>query len=91
MKNVKKLINMKFINVDDCTNDTKSTNLCENCIMSKIHRSFNKKSMKIDSNRRITLKNQRIYIDLIDEKKIIRTSRKKRYVIIFINDFIDYI
>ena len=93
MKNVKKLADMKLIDVNECnkSSDIESTDLCECCIMNKMHRTLNKKSMKIDSSRRVTRKEQRIHIDLTEKEKITRTSRDKRYVIIFINDFIDYI
>ena len=84
---------MKLIDVNECNKlfDTELIDLCECCIMSKMHRTFNKKSVKIDSNRRTTRKEQRIHIDLTEKEKIIKTSRDKRYAIVFINDFIDYI
>ena len=93
MKNVKKFVDMKLIDVNECNKslDIESIDLCECCIMNKMHRTFNKKSMKIDSSRRITRKKQRIHTDLIEKEKITKTSRDKRYAIIFINDFIDYI
>ena len=81
---------MNLFIADITSYDTESTDLCEFCIMSKMHKTSNKMSVKIDSNRRINRKNQRIHTDLTDEEKIIRTSRDKRYAIIFINDFTDY-
>ena len=91
MKNVKKLAVMSFIDIKKCnSHDFESIDLCESCIMSKMHRAFNKESVKTDSSRRVTRKNQRIHIDLAEEKKIILTSRGKRYVIIFVDDYIDF-
>ena len=92
MKNVKKLADIKLIDVNECNKsfDIESIDLCECCIMNKMHRTLNKNLVKIDSSRRVTRERQRIHIDLI-KKIIIKISRDKRYAIIFINDFIDYI
>ena len=84
---------MKLIDVNKCNKsfDIKSIDLCECCIISKMHRTLNKKSVRVDSSRRAIRKKQRIHIDLTEKEKIIKTSRDKRYAIVFINDFIDYI
>ena len=93
MKNVKKLVDMKLIDINECNKsfDIELIDLCECCIINKMHRTLNKKSMRIDLNRRTIRKEQRIHIDLTEEKKIKKTSRDKRYAIVFIDDFIDYI
>ena len=90
MKNVKKLVVMSLFDVNECNKHEKSNELCKSCTMSKMHRTSNRKSMRADSQRRITRKNQRIHIDLAEESKIIKTSRDKRYAIIFIDDFTNY-
>ena len=72
MKNVKKLADMKLIDVNECNKsfNIESIDLYECCIMSKMHRTLNKKSVKIDSSRRAIRKKQRIHIDLTERKKI---------------------
>ena len=90
MKNVKKFVVINLFDVNECNKHEKSNKLYENCTMSKMHRTSNRKSMRIDSQRRIIRKNQRIHIDLVEESKIIKTSKSKRYAIIFINDFTNY-
>ena len=57
--------------------------------MSKMYKFFNYDFVRVI--RRTIRKNQRIYIDIVDEKNIIRISKSKRYVIMFIDDFIDFI
>ena len=88
MKNVKKLVAMSLI--DSKLETTKINDICESCAMSKMHKTFNRKSMRVDSQRRANRKNQRIHIDLIDDDKIVKTSRGKRYVIVFVNDYTNY-
>ena len=88
MKNVKKLVAMSLI--DSKLETTKINDICELCVMSKMHKTLNKKSMRVDFQRRANRKSQRIHIDLIDDDKIVKTSRGKRYVIVFVNDYTNY-
>ena len=84
---------MKLINIDEY-NKAKKLNLekkCEVCILNKQHRIFNYKKIRFNLKKKITRKKQRFHIDIADEENIIRIFKKMRYVIIFINDFIDYI
>ena len=90
MKNVKKFVVMNLFDVNECNKHEKSDELCESCTMNKMHKTSNRKSMRADSQRRITRKSQRIHIDLAEENKIVKTSRNKRYAIIFIDDFTNY-
>ena len=91
MKNVKKLAVMGLIDTKECnSHDSESTDLCESCTMGKMHRASNKGSVRADSSRRVTRKNQRIHTDLAEEGKIVLTPRGKRYVIIFVDDYTDF-
>ena len=91
MKNVKKLAAMSLFDVEECNKHDESDEFCENCTMSKMHKTSNKKSVKADSHRRAIRKNQRIHIDLAEKNKIVKISRNKRYVIVFVDDYSNYI
>ena len=84
MQNVKKLIKMNLIIVSK--NDTKK---CETSVMKKMHKSFNHQSMQIV--RRADKSRQKFHTNLIDDENIVLIFRKKRYAIIFVNDFSNYI
>ena len=68
-------------------NDTKGT--CKACVIKKMHKSFNHQSTRIV--RRVDKSKQKFHTNLIDDKNIISIFREKRYAIIFVNDFSDYI
>ena len=93
MKNVKKLVVMNLFDVNECNKikKLKFTKRCEICMIDKQHRIFNYKSMKTNSLKRIIRKNQRFHIDLIEEEHIVKTSKNKRYVIIFVDNYTNYI
>ena len=85
MQNVKKLINMNLIS--DSENDF--IEKCEICIMKKMHRKFNHRFVRI--NRRANWSNQKFYTNWTDDEKIVLIFKSKRYAIIFVNDFSNYI
>ena len=85
MQNVKKLININLIS----NNENDFIEKYEICIMKKMHRKSNHQSVRI--NRRANRSSQRFHTNLIDDKKIVLISRNKRYAIIFVNDFSNYI
>ena len=90
---MKKLSKMSFFDDKKCLKFEKQkfVDICEICIKKKMHRFSNHKSIKANSKRRIIRKNQRFHVDLIENDNIIRISKKKRYVIVFVDDFIDFI
>ena len=57
--------------------------------MKKMHRKFNYQFVRI--NRRANQSNQRFHTNLINDKKIVLISKNKRYAIIFVNNFSNYI
>ena len=77
MKNVKKLITMRLIDVFECSKNhsIEKKNKCESCDMNKMHRFSNRNFVRIEQ--RVTRKNQRIHTNIADEKKIIRTSKRQ--------------
>ena len=89
MKNVKKLVVINLIN--NKLETIKSDDICKFCVINKMYKTFNKISMKVDFQRWINRKSQRMYINLIDDDKIVKTSRDKRYVIVFVNNYMNYI
>ena len=93
MKNVKKFVVMNLFDVNECNKIEKLefTKRCEVCMIDKQYRTFNHKSIRTNSLKRIIRKDQRFHIDLIEEKHIVKTSKNKRYVIIFVDDYTDYI
>lgn len=84
---------MNLIDVDECNKFEKlnSQKKCEVCIINKQHRTFNRNSIKTNSFRRIIRKNQRFHMNFAEKDRIVRTFKKKRYVIIIVNNYIDYI
>ena len=93
MKDVKKLVVISLFDVNECNKieKLKFTKRCEVCMIDKQHRISNHKSVRANSLKRINRKNQRFHIDLIEKKHIVKTSKSKRYVIIFVDDYTDYI
>ena len=85
MQNVKKLVNMSLIS----DSESDFIEKCEACIMKKMHRKSNRQPVR--ASRRADRLNQRFHTDLADDEMIVLTSRGKRYAIIFVNDFSDYI
>ena len=63
---------------------------CESCIMSKMHRTPNHKTVRTDPTKRATRKGQRFHTDLAGGGHIVRTPRDKRYAIVFVDDYTDY-
>ena len=61
---------------------------CEACMLNKMHRTSNYNLVRLQ--RKTTRKSQRFHVDLVDEKNIIIISFDKRYIIIIIDDYIDY-
>ena len=85
MQNVKKLANMSLIN----DSEKNFIEKCEICIMKKMHQKSNRQFVR--TSRRANRLNQKFYTDLTDDKMIVLIFRNKRYAIIFVNDFSDYI
>ena len=85
MQNVKKLVNMNLIS----DNENDSIEKCEVCIMKKMHRKSNHQFVRIS--RRANRPNQKFHTNLADDEKIVLIFRDKRYAIIFVNDFSNYI
>ena len=89
--NVKYVSQLEFINlIKICRLDSNEVTIFESCTINKMHRQINRQLIRFKLNRKATRKRQRIHIDLTDDDQIIRTSRSKQYVIIFVNDYTDY-
>ena len=84
MQNVKKLVNINLITASK--DDTKGK--CEACVMGKMHKSLNHQSVR--AVRRADKLGQRFHTNLADGEKIVLIFKRKRYAIIFVNDFSDY-
>ena len=93
-RDVKKFATMNFIDDFECFKLEKidsQHDKCESCIMNKMHRTSNHKTMKTNSTKRVTRKKQKFHTNLIEKNYIVRIFRDKRYTIIFVNDYIDYV
>ena len=91
MIDVRKLATMSHIDDFECFKLSKldASFKCETCMLEKMHRISNHDLVR--ATRRATRKRQRFHIDLVENDNIVQTSSDKRYVVIFIDDFIDYI
>ena len=85
MQNVKKLVNISLIN----DNESDSIGKCEVCIMKKMHQKLNHQLVR--ASRRANRSSQRFHTNLADDEKIVLIFKNKRYAIIFVNDFSNYI
>ena len=85
MQNIKKLIKMNLIS----DNENDFIKKCKICIMKKMHRKLNYQLIQI--NRRANRSYQKFHTNLTDDEKIVLTFKNKRYAIIFVNDFSNYI
>ena len=85
MQNVKKLANINLISGSESDFIEK----CEACIMKKMHQKSNRQPVR--TSRRADRSSQRFHTDLTNDEMIVLTPKGKRYAIIFVDDFSNYI
>ena len=91
MNDVRNLAIMSHFDDSKCfkLNEFEANFKCETCILIKMHKTFNHDLVRVT--KRASRKRQRFHIDLVEDDNIMQTFNDKRYVVIFIDDFIDYI
>ena len=90
MSDVRKLAIMSHFDDSKCfkLSEFEANFKCELCMLIKMHKTFNHDLVRVI--RRVDRKRQRFHIDLVEKSNIVQIFNDKRYVVIFIDDFIDY-
>ena len=91
MSDVRNLAIMSHFDDSKCfkLNELETNFKCEICMLIKMHKTFNYDLVRVI--KRANRKRQRSHINLVENDNIVQTFNDKLYIVIFIDDFIDYI